>query len=142
MTQSETKFLPLLSKEQHPINEGLFPYAQNWPVEHVRGSPLKYAHLVTNELSRATWASKNSAFVGRGGDRPKRARPEAGGDGVLDGAEGMAAKAPVMEKPVIKKAKKKSPLEKSMLTNEQSRSGGRVCTASLEGPPSGLMYLK
>jgi hypothetical protein len=118
MTQLEVKFLPLLSKLQHPINKRSLLYTQNWPAWHVRGSPLKYAQSVVNELSRATWSLKNSAFVGRGGDRPKRARPEAGGDGVLDGAEGMAAKAPMTEKPVVKKAKRKSPLEKSMLTNE------------------------
>jgi hypothetical protein len=103
-------------------------------VGHVKATLLRYAQLVVNWLFclfRASSASKDSVVVGRGGPGwPKRARLEAGGDeagdvgGVWDGVNRTTANASTKEEPLAK-AKKKSPLEKSMLIIEQSHSGGR-----------------
>jgi hypothetical protein len=101
-------------------------------VGHVRATLSKYAQLVVNWLFclfRASSASKDSVVVDRGEPGwPERARPEAEGDeagdvgGVWDGVNRTTAKTSTKEEPLTK-AKRKSPLEKSMLIIEQSHSG-------------------
>jgi hypothetical protein len=53
---------------------------------------------------------------------------------VCDGVKRTTAKASTKGKPVAKMAKKKNPLENSMLIIEQWHSGCEVSTANLEGP--------
>jgi hypothetical protein len=103
-------------------------------VGHVRATLSKYAQLVVNWLFclfRASSASKDSDVVGRGDPgRPKRAKLEAGGDeagdvgGVWDGVNRTTAKTSTKKEPLTS-AKRKSPLEKSILIIEQSHSSGR-----------------